>query len=703
MSKIIGIDLGTTNSCVAILENGTPRVLENAEGGHTTPSMVAYSADGERRVGVTAKRQMVVNPENTLYGIKRLMGRRFDDPVIRRERETAAYRMVELASGDVGVSVWGKELAPAEVAAMVLQRMKRIAEEALGESVREAVVTVPAYFTEAQRQATRDAGRIAGLNVLRIINEPTAAALAYGLDKTEGRIIAVYDLGGGTFDISILEIDDGVFQVLATNGDTFLGGEDFDQCIVDYLAEEFRDQHGMDPRQDKEALQRMREAAETARIELSSGFRAEINLPYLCFDANGPKNLRHVLTRAKLEDLVEPLVRRTMEPCAQALADAGIDAEQIDEVILAGGMTRMPRIRQTVANFFGREPRAGVNPDEIVALGAAIQGGVLAGEMRDLLLLDVTPLSLGIETKGGIFNVLIPKNETIPCLFTKAFTTVMDNQKFATVRVAQGERGVFAANHFLGEFILDGIPPAERGTPRIEVSFVVDADGMVKASAIDKASGREQSIHVQVSGGLEEHEIQRMIREAEQYAEADARQQRLARLLNQADNVLQRVKQFLSAKEHTLDGSCQEQLVNGGLRLQRAVDDGSNLNDIAELTTALSGVLAQATGATTAPAAGVAEDAELSELEKEFAALEEGDSDDLFDLEPREKLFEEGPDAEELRQIAAAVRPLDPVPQAEVIRMQELLEAAALRQMPISLSAPKDAEEEDEEWMAMAS
>ncbi|MBF0212719.1 MAG: molecular chaperone DnaK [Magnetococcales bacterium] len=593
MSRIIGIDLGTTNSCVAVVENGDVVVLANQEGGRTTPSMVAYTAEGERRVGQTAKRQMVVNPENTLFAIKRLMGRRFADPIIRRETGLLAYPVVELPSGDVGVKVWDEIMTPAEVSAIILQKMKRIAEENLDETVRDAVITVPAYFTEAQRQATRDAGRIAGLNVLRIINEPTAAALAYGLHKSENKTIAVFDLGGGTFDISILEIGDGVFQVKATNGDTFLGGEDFDRCLIHHLADTFMAEHGIDPRLEKESLQRLKEAAEIARIELSSSLRTEIHLPFLCFDEKGPKNLQMTLTRARLEELVDSLIQRTIIPCVIALKDAGLGVEQIDEVILAGGMTRMPKIRQTVAKFFNREPRAGVNPDEIVAMGAAIQAAVLGGEIRNVLLLDVTPLSLGIETKGGLFNVLIPKNEPIPCRFTKTFSTVMDLQKFATVRVAQGERGIFAANHFLGEFTLDGLPPAPRGVPRIEVSFVVDADGMVKAAAIDKSTGQEQSIRVQVSGGLTEADIQRMIREAEQHAEADARQQRLVQLLDRADGILYRVKQFLLFHDKALETDTRERLQDGMRQLRRTMESNPEFSRLDQETRALAEALAQ--------------------------------------------------------------------------------------------------------------
>ncbi|NGZ06965.1 MAG: molecular chaperone DnaK [Magnetococcales bacterium] len=591
MSKIIGIDLGTTHSCVAILDNGIISVLPNQEGGRTTPSMVAFAPDGERRVGLTAKRQMVVNPEQSLFAIKRLMGRRFNDPVVQREKKHLAYRVVELANGDAGVQIGEKAMAPAEIAAIILQHMKKVAEENLGETVREAVITVPAYFNEAQRQATRDAGRIAGLNVRRLLNEPTAAALTCGLEQIEGQTMAVFDLGGGTFDISILEIHDGVFQVKATNGDTFLGGEDFDRCVIDHLAETFMAQHDIDPRATRESLQRLKEAAEIARIELSSSLRTEIQLPFLCFDATGPKNLHATLTRAKLEELVEPLIQRTIVPCVIALKDAGLGVDQIDAVILAGGMTRMPKIRQTVAKFFNKEPKSGVNPDEIVAMGAAIQAGVLEGEVRDLVLLDVTPLSLGIETKGGLFTVLIPKNTTIPCQFVKTFSTVQDNQSFVTVRVAQGERGIFAANHILGEFTLDGIPPAARGIPRIAISFAVDADGLVKAGAMDHHTGREQTIRVQASGGLEEAEIQNMIREAEHHAAEDARQQRLVQAINHADALLHRVKQFTLTHTKTLDPVMQAQLQGASRKLHEAIQSETTLETIQQLSCTLDDLL----------------------------------------------------------------------------------------------------------------
>lgn len=700
MSKIIGIDLGTTNSCISILENGEAIVLENMEGGRTTPSMVAYANDGERRVGQTAKRQMVVNPENTLFAIKRLMGRRFNDPVIQREKKMVSYKIIELENGDAGVEVWGQKMAPAEVSAIILQKMKKIAEDNLGETVKDAVVTVPAYFTEAQRQATRDAGRIAGLNVLRIINEPTAAALAYGLDKDEGKTIAVFDLGGGTFDISILEIGEGVFQVKATNGDTFLGGEDFDQCVIHYLAEEFIKAHGIDPRLDKEALQRIKEAAETARIELSSSLRTEINLPFLCFDSTGPKNLKVMLTRAKLEELVDELIARTITPCEIALRDAGISVEQIDEVVLAGGMTRMPKVRQAVAEFFGLEPRLGVNPDEIVAMGAAIQGGVLGGEIRDVLLLDVTPLSLGIETKGGIFNVLIPKNETIPCMYSKTFSTVMDNQKFASVRVAQGERGIFGANHFLGEFTLDGLPPVPRGLPRIEVTFVVDADGMVKASAIDKATGREQSIRVKVSGGLEETDIVRMVTEAQKHAEADARQQRMVLVINHADNVLYKLKQFMALHEKTMDKVLQEQLIAGGKKLHYVVNDGKDLNEISELSTLLAAMmktpdaqpeLAQSPLESEESLAANTEAVDASdkpEVEEEMVMTEDDQAEETFTAEVHVFTAPQVVDVEE---------EVETVVDEQEMTMEEELEMEAEPEIDLGLEEEMSAEELEQE------
>ncbi|MEO5345672.1 MAG: molecular chaperone DnaK [Magnetococcus sp. YQC-9] len=592
MSRIIGIDLGTTNSCVAVLENGAARVLVNAEGGRTTPSLVAFGANGERRVGQSAKRQMVVNPENTLSAIKRLMGRRFADPLIQREQYRLPYRLVELVSGDVGIEVQGIRRTPEEVAAIVLQRMKRIAEEQLGEPVHQAVITVPAYFNEAQRQATRDAGRIAGLEVVRMINEPTAAALAYGLDGCEGQTIAVFDLGGGTFDISILEIGSGVFHVKATNGDTFLGGEDFDRCVVDHLAGLCMEEHGFDPRGDREAAQRLKEAAEAARIELSTEMRTEIHLPFLFADEATPRHLRVSLTRSQLEGLVEGLIQRTIVPCVIALKDAGVGIDGIDAVILAGGMTRMPRIRQTVANFFGLEPITGVDPDEIVALGAAIQAGILAGELEEVVLLDVTPLSLGIETKGGLFNVLIPKNETIPCRVARTFSTATDRQRFASVRVAQGERGLFAANHFLGEFTLTGIAPEERGVPRIEVSFDVDADGLVRVSALDKATGQEQSIHVTASGGLSEEEIARMIAEAERHAAADARQQRLIQALRRADNALHRTRQFVLFHGKGLEPALRAPLAAQVQLLKESLTEESDPESIDAQTERLNALLA---------------------------------------------------------------------------------------------------------------
>ena len=520
MSKVIGIDLGTTNSCVALMEGSDAKVLENAEGGRTTPSMVAFS-DNERLVGQPAKRQAVTNPENTLFAIKRLVGRRYDDPFTEKDKGLVPFSIVSGENGDAWVEAEGETYSPSQVSAFILQKMKETAESYLGEAVEQAVITVPAYFNDSQRQATKDAGKIAGLEVLRIINEPTAAALAYGLEKKEGGTIAVYDLGGGTFDVSVLEIGDGVFEVKSTNGDTFLGGEDFDQCIIDYLANEFKKEQGVDLRGDKLALQRLKEAAEKAKTELSSSMQTEVNLPFITADASGPKHLNIKLTRAKLEALVEQLIDRTIGPCKAALKDAGISAGEIDEVILVGGMTRMPKVQERVQEFFGREPHKGVNPDEVVALGAAIQAGVLQGDVKDVLLLDVTPLSLGIETLGGVFTRLIDRNTTIPTRKSQVFSTAEDNQNAVTIRVFQGEREMASDNKLLGQFDLIGIPPSPRGMPQIDVTFDIDANGIVNVSAKDKATGKEQKIRIQASGGLSDEDIEKMVQEAETHAEDD--------------------------------------------------------------------------------------------------------------------------------------------------------------------------------------
>ncbi len=538
MSKVIGIDLGTTNSCIALMEGKDAKVIENAEGSRTTPSMVAITDSGERLVGQPAKRQAVTNPENTLYAIKRLIGRRHDDPLAEKDKDLVPYKIIEGDNGDAWVEVDGKKHSPSQISAFILQKMKETAESYLGEEVAKAVITVPAYFNDSQRQATKDAGKIAGLEVLRIINEPTAAALAYGLEKKETGTIAVYDLGGGTFDVSVLEIGDGVFEVKSTNGDTFLGGEDFDKRIVDYLADEFKKDNGIDLRKDKLALQRLREEAEKAKIELSSIAQTEINLPFITADQSGPKHLNIKLTRAKLEALVEDLVHKTIEPCKQALKDAGLSAGEIGEIILVGGMTRMPKVHETVKEFFGREPHKGVNPDEVVAVGAAIQGGVLTGDVKDVLLLDVTPLSLGIETLGGVFTRLIDRNTTIPTRKSQVFSTAEDSQTAVTIRVFQGEREMASDNKLLGQFDLIGIPPSMRGVPQIEVTFDIDANGIVNVSAKDKATGKEQQIRIQASGGLADGDIERMIKEAEQHSEEDKKRRELVDARNQADTLI---------------------------------------------------------------------------------------------------------------------------------------------------------------------
>ncbi len=538
MGKVIGIDLGTTNSCVAVMEGGNPKVVENAEGARTTPSIVAFTEDGETLVGQPAKRQAVTNPENTFFAIKRLIGRRMDDPMVEKDKKLVPYNIVKADNGDAWVEAHGKKYAPSQISAMTLQKMKETAERHLGEPVTQAVITVPAYFNDSQRQATKDAGKIAGLEVLRIINEPTAAALAYGLDKKEAGTIAVYDLGGGTFDVSILEIGDGVFEVKSTNGDTFLGGEDFDMRIVDYLADEFKKENSIDLRNDKLALQRLKEAAEKAKIELSSSTQTEINLPFITADQSGPKHLTLKLSRAKLEALVDDLVQRTVEPCKSALKDAGLSAAEIDEVVLVGGMTRMPKVIETVKSFFGKEPHKGVNPDEVVAIGAAIQAGVLQGEVKDVLLLDVTPLSLGIETLGGVFTRLIDRNTTIPTKKSQVFSTADDNQTAVTIRVFQGEREMAQHNKMLGNFDLMGIPPAPRGVPQIEVTFDIDANGIVNVSAKDKATGKEQQIRIQASGGLSDDEINNMVKDAEAHADEDKKRKQLVEAKNHGEALI---------------------------------------------------------------------------------------------------------------------------------------------------------------------
>jgi len=573
MAKVIGIDLGTTNSCVAVMDGKNAKVIENSEGARTTPSMVAFTGEGERLVGQPAKRQAVTNPERTFFAVKRLIGRRYDDPMVDKDKGLVPYRIVKAPNGDAWVEADGKRYSPSQISAFILQKMKETAEAYLGTTVEQAVITVPAYFNDAQRQATKDAGKIAGLEVLRIINEPTAAALAYGLDKKEGKTIAVYDLGGGTFDISVLEIGDGVFEVKSTNGDTFLGGEDFDMRLVNYLADEFKKEQGIDLRGDKLALQRLKEAAEKAKIELSSAAQTEINLPFITADASGPKHLTMKLTRAKFEALVDDLIQKTVGPCRAALKDAGLTAGEIQEVVLVGGMTRMPKVQEVVKQFFGKEPHKGVNPDEVVAVGAAIQAGVLQGDVKDVLLLDVTPLSLGIETLGGVFTRLIDRNTTIPTKKGQVFSTAEDGQNAVTIRVFQGEREMAADNKLLGQFDLVGIPPAPRGVPQIEVTFDIDANGIVNVSAKDKGTSKEQQIRIQASGGLSETDIEKMVKDAEAHAAEDKERRALVEARNHGEALVH---------------SSEKSLADFGAKVS-AADKSAIETAIAELKTALAG------------------------------------------------------------------------------------------------------------------
>ncbi len=584
MAKVIGIDLGTTNSCVAVMDGGKPKVIENSEGARTTPSIVAFTKDGERLIGQPAKRQAVTNPDNTVFAVKRLIGRRFDDPVTKKDTELVPYDIVKGKNGDAWVKAGGEDYSPSQISAFILQKMKETAESYLGETVTQAVITVPAYFNDAQRQATKDAGQIAGLEVLRIINEPTAAALAYGLEKDDGKTIAVYDLGGGTFDVSILEIGDGVFEVKSTNGDTFLGGEDFDSAIVEWLADQFKKKENMDLKSDKLALQRLKEAAEKAKIELSSAQTTEVNLPFITARMEGgsstPLHLVETISRSDLEKMVGDLIQRTLEPCKKALADAGVTKDEIDEVIMVGGMTRMPKVREVVEGFFGSKPHTGVNPDEVVAMGAAIQAGVLQGDVKDVLLLDVTPLSLGIETLGGVFTRMIDRNTTIPTKKTQTYSTAEDNQQAVTIRVFQGEREMAADNKLLGQFDLVGIPPAPRGVPQVEVTFDIDANGIVNVSAKDKGTGKEQQIRIQASGGLTDADIEQMVQDAEKFADEDKKRREGAEARNQADSLVHATEKQLEEHGDKIDASLKSEVEEKVAALKTALegDDAADIN-----------------------------------------------------------------------------------------------------------------------------
>jgi molecular chaperone DnaK len=635
MGKVIGIDLGTTNSCVAVMDGKDPKVIENAEGARTTPSMVAFSSEGERLVGQPAKRQAVTNPEGTIFAVKRLIGRRYDDPTTKKDKTLVPYKIVNGDNGDAWVEANGKGMSPSEISAMILGKMKETAESFLGEKIEQAVITVPAYFNDSQRQATKDAGKIAGLEVLRIINEPTAAALAYGLDKKTAGTIAVYDLGGGTFDISILEIGDGVFEVKSTNGDTFLGGEDFDMRLVDYLADEFKKEQGIDLRSDKLALQRLKEAAEKAKIELSSGTQTEVNLPFITADASGPKHLQIKLSRAKFESLVEDLIKRTVEPCRAALKDAGIQAAEIDEVVLVGGMTRMPKVQETVKEFFGKEPHKGVNPDEVVALGAAIQAGVLQGDVKDVLLLDVTPLSLGIETLGGVFTRLIDRNTTIPTKKSQVFSTAEDNQSAVTINVSQGEREMAADNKSLGRFDLTGIPPAPRGVPQIEVAFDIDANGIVNVSAKDRGTGKEQQIQIQASGGLSDDDIERMVKDAESHATEDKKKRELVEARNQAEALMHSTEKSLAEYGEKVSAEDKDDIAAALAELRTALD-GEDAAAVTEKSNALAQVSMKLGEAMYA--------AQQAEAEAPDAGPEDADADDVVDADFEEVKEDEDED-----------------------------------------------------------